>query len=201
MPQHRLDSSKLKTVLSSNKKKTAKTLAIFDFDETLFFISKSVRLAALEVMGKELSRDQVRGLPEEHRVKVYSTAFTKYDTALEPNFYAIARYIDLQRRGHDVYVISARGEDLREHTKRALDRIYAARSPKLILRADAVLGQEKTPSDRDWKVAEIQNTFTGYEKVIIFDDRTDVLDKLKQNNGFKGQIKYFLVEKNRVRDY
>ena len=109
MSRRELDLSELRPLLSPHAKENTKTLVIFDFDETLFFISKSVRLAAMEVMGTELSRDQIRSLPEEHKVKVYSTAFTKYDAALEPNFYAIARYIDLQHRGHDVYVISARG--------------------------------------------------------------------------------------------
>ena len=51
---------------------------VVDFDDTLFFTQKSKEAASMEVLGKKLSKQEIRALePKELKSQIYELGATK----------------------------------------------------------------------------------------------------------------------------
>jgi uncharacterized protein (UPF0218 family) len=169
------------------------TAIISDFDDTLFLTDDAIRETSRSMLGKALSRKEVRKLPRSIKSRIYYEAFSKNMDLLIPNLKLIKLYRRYAAKGYDIIVLSARGMDLLNHT---INMLKGSNVPykKLLLRKDL------NSKDQEWKLEMINDIADRYKRLIAFEDKEDNL-KLFASALRGDNIEYFLVKRNAISRY
>lgn len=168
-----------------------KELLLVDLDDTLFFTDECVRLASMEVTGRGLGKEEVRGLPDEVKDRVYGIAQSKYADRSRLN----GRMAELLARneGSDVVILTARTAKSLKETEGLLSR-GSIRYDGLIIREDYRI------KDEVWKLSVLEDLRKSYAKVKVFEDKTDTLAYLSgKTRGDDGIELYSVSEKGIAR--
>ncbi len=160
-------------------------LIVVDFDGTLFFTEKCTRLAAKEILKKNLSRKQIRNLPRPIKDKVYDLAFTKY------NHHSILnkrlRTILSKKIGSKIIILTARSKISNSHMKILLK--------KYNIKVSGVFCRNKIEmklDDEEWKRRFLGKIVHKYKSVILYEDKMDNIEHIHSNLEHN-DIKCYLV--------
>ncbi len=179
---------------------------VSDFDDTISFSRDSISAASLEILGKALPNSEVRklimplntmidqeiidrkGYDGNDRTKnvIYSLAYTKYSDRMIPNTIVIDYIKNHILSGFELVVLSARGEEFREETERALD-MHSLKYSEIILPKD------HTIKDEEWKLIEMEKLSKRYDSMILLEDKLENIQYIANNLKVKNLYAY-LVE-------
>ena len=167
-----------------------KLAIVSDFDDTMFDVTKSMHRATEEIKGRRMGKAEVHELPPDEKMAVYTTAYTKYDHTLEPNFALIDFYKRMYDAGAHIIVVSARRENLREKTEEKLKK-HSIKFKEVVLRPNEGYGGE--PELEEWKAKMVEEIMKDYDEALLFEDMGYIIDHIMNRMKHKG-IRYFLVK-------
>ncbi len=165
-------------------------VAIVDLDGTLASEDRAVRYASKQILGKELSRQEVRKLEKSIKSKIYdlSQSLIEY---YEPNEEVVNFVKSLKEKGYFIIILTARYDKLKEKTEELLKKI-GLDYDKLIMR-----NEKSHKDDEIWKRNVIREYFTKDMK--FFEDKIEnllhLIEEVKNLEKEKGQInkEFYLV--------
>jgi phosphoglycolate phosphatase-like HAD superfamily hydrolase len=160
-------------------------LAVFDFDGTLFFNDAALIKTGIRVTGKLMTREQIRGLPEDVKSVIYNAA-AHYIDEYVPNPILIGRLGARRTEGYRIVILTARQKSSEADT---LELLRREDIPYDEIRCDQALA--KIP-DEEFKLGEIKSMIQGYAEVEIYEDKADNISYLMDNLGTNG-FSYYLV--------
>ncbi len=170
--------------------KSGRDIIVSDFDGTLFFGEKSLMAASKEVLGQELLVAEVRKLPMQIKGRIYDLANRKYSSLLVPNESLIEAYRTYKKEGYEIIILSARGEETMRETREALNK-YNVPYDSVVLAPDHSIG------DGEWKLSVLDSLIAGCKRVMLFEDKQDNIDLLKQHARNRS-IRYYLVSEGGI---
>jgi phosphoserine phosphatase len=145
------------------------SIVVSDFDDTLFMSGAAVAAASEDIMGKPLSRAQVRSLGHGLKEAIYEAAKRRYNHLFVPNMKAIEYVQACEKRGMPVVILSA-GSSAQVGEVSALLKKYNVPYDKLVMREDM------SGRDEDWKKEKLGELTVGYSTVILLEDKKENLD-------------------------
>ena len=165
-------------------------IVVVDFDDTLFFVKECIGAASLELLGRRLSRSQLRELrPKEMKWKIYDLAFLKYSSLSKPN----RRMINILSRERDagtyILILTARPEKTKKETM-ALLRKYKVRFNSIKLRENGLAHS----SDEEWKLGRINGLAERYGDITIYEDKRDNISYFKHGVLYPEKFRFVHVK-------
>jgi hypothetical protein len=168
------------------------SVALVDFDNSLFFVDESTRRASKEMLGKSMERKELRKLEEAVKYKVYALAYSKYSYLSVPNKMLIRRLRKMSN--YKIVVITARPKPLREITLEMLK--------KHDIPFDALITRDKKAeklSDEEWKLRLIRSFLRKYGRVEYYEDKKDNVKYVKEGIEKIDRLDIFLVMEGGVK--
>lgn len=146
-------------------------LIVVDFDGTLFFTEKCMKLAAMDVLHKELTYKQIRSLPVEIKSRIYDIAFTTY------NHHSI-----LNRRLHRILERGAKCEKMiltaRKNNTDVLIRILLRKHGVKIDRLLSRKPKEMLLDDEVWKAEVLSKIVGEYKRIELYEDKMENIEHI-----------------------
>ncbi|MGI0134945.1 MAG: hypothetical protein ACREBW_08325 [Candidatus Micrarchaeaceae archaeon] len=167
-------------------------VALIDFDGTLFFTDKSLEHASVELMGKKLSRRQVRLLPRRTKSRIYELGFSKYRDLSVPNMRMI-RLIKTRRGKMGVAVLTARLDGSQRDVRYLLNKNKVP-TIKMIFRSR----KDSRMHDEEWKLKIVGSLAKKYDRVELFEDKLDNIRHIRSGVDSRN-VEFFLVRPNSVK--
>lgn len=165
-------------------------VVLIDFDNTLFFTEKSIKLAAKEVLGKGLSGPTVRKLDKKIKHRIYELTHSKYYDSAEINDAMVFRLS--KRQDYRVVVLTARHSTVQAYTIKSLKNSNI-RYDRLLSRN----GKAKEMRDEDWKLEVVKRYAKRYDIIEFYDDKPENAAIVK-NAGLGAHVSVFRVERNKI---
>ena len=165
-----------------------KSVAIVDFDDTLFFVRRCVEAASIEVIGHRLSRSQLRKLrPKELRGRTYDVAFSKYADLSVPNSELIGMLSKWKDSGISILILTARPAKIKRETMMLL-RKYRVPFHRIIFRENELAYGR----DEEWKLGKLNGLADKYDSVTVYEDKRDNIAYFR--HGVANPEKFRFVE-------
>jgi hypothetical protein len=172
-------------------------IAIVDLDGTLVFEDNAIKNASKIVLGKEISRNELRKMPREIKSKIYSIAQKNWQDYIKKER-VINKVNELKNKGFIIVILTARKEDVKEETKKLLREI-GVNYDELIMRSE----EEMKLDDEVWKQQILNNLINNHiRKIVFFEDKPENIEFfIKKVNQLKEKFidlkdEYFLVVGN-----
>ena len=159
-------------------------IAYIDFDDTLFFTSDAIIKAAEILMGKRLSKEEIRKLPKEVKGRVYEYAFNELRDEAKLNTSLLEILGKLKKEGFEIVILTARTKNTLDSTTYLLKK-YNIPYDKLIVREDSSI------ADEEWKASIINNTYADH--IVLFEDKLENINYIRSKIR-KKNVEYFLVD-------
>jgi len=155
-------------------------IAFIDFDGTLFDERESLEQASLKVLGKKLSKEEIRKLPKDIKSKIYEINITEFYNLYRPIKEGIDRVLELKGRGYKIIILTARLCRNKEFVEKILknnDIPY----DELICREDLSL------KDEEWKAKTIKEFLEKFkvEDIVILEDKEENIAYIEKYLGRK----------------
>lgn len=167
-------------------------LIVLDFDNTLFFADAANRKAAKELFKKELTRGQIRKLPNAQKGDILALANSKYAHMLKPNS-PLIRKIRRLALSHKVIILSARKIRKGDQTASLLERAGVKYDERHHRRNILI-------PDEEWKLRKIKALAKGYGQIEIYDDKRENLKYISKYIE-KGGAHFYHVEGESISRY
>jgi hydroxymethylpyrimidine pyrophosphatase-like HAD family hydrolase len=166
-------------------------IVICDLDGTLVEESEAIKEASKELLGKELSRQEVRKLDKKLKAKIYDLAQSKIEKYI-PKKKTIEIVNKLKEEGFFVVIMTARFDRVKKETEELLKRIGVKYDLLLIRNSE-----EMKIDDEVWKAQKLKEFF-GKENVYLEDKPENILFMINTfkelaKNGEKGKF-YLIVD-------
>ncbi|MGA3020517.1 MAG: hypothetical protein ABSD68_01040 [Candidatus Micrarchaeales archaeon] len=162
---------------------------IVDFDDTLFFSKRSLKLATREVVGRELSREEVRKLPKSLKKRIYGLSGGKYLKFSEPNT-AMINLLRRSAKNSKIIVLTARMSGVAKRTVSFLignDVPFDLAIFRTILKID----------DEVWKAGQLRTLLMHAGPTEIYEDKLENIEYFKEHLNSEN-VAYFLVSENGI---
>lgn len=170
-----------------------KSIAIVDFDDTLFFGRRCIEAASMEVMGHKLSRSQVRKIrPKELRGRVYDVAISKYSDLYIPNTELIGTLMKRKNSGSYILILTARPTKTKRETMKLL-RKHKVPFHKIIFRDNKLIYVK----DEEWKLGMLNSIAGKYDSVTIYEDKRDNIEYFKHGVADPKKFRFVEVKEKR----
>ncbi len=180
---------------------------VSDFDDTLYFTEEAIKNAAKELYSliKDNAEENVlsdlekiietgkvsKGFDKKYKHNLYLTAFDKYANYLKLNTTAVKfiRSIMDQEQAH-LIILSARGEELRKQTEKALEGILPYYK--------IILPQDHSIKDEEWKTSMMNDICREYDYIYFLEDKEENINYIIQNiRGCRGE--FYLVNHSEIK--
>lgn len=165
-------------------------LAVFDLDDTLLLTGTVLFRAAEDVTKKKLTREQIKKLPPEMRLKIFKYAIKNYRSKYRVNKAVFERYRRCVSNGYDIIIISSRWNDTRKYTKEILDK-EKIKFKKLILSG------RKWHSGLIFKRYYLNKLLKSYDEILFFDDSRKIIKSISGSRQFR-RISTYLVSGKKI---
>jgi len=160
-------------------------IAFIDFDGTIFDERESLEKASLKILGKKLSKEEIRKLPKDIKSKIYETNITEFYNLYKPIKEGIDKVLELKKQGYKVIILTARPCKYREFIEKILKSNNISYD-KLICREDLSL------KDEEWKAKIIKEFLEKFkvEDIIVLEDKEENLVYIEKylNRKVKGIV-------------
>ena len=170
-----------------------KSIALVDFDNTLFFTDKALRYATKEMFGKTLRKAEIKNLEKRIKRRVYKLAQSKYRQHSVPHSFLISRL--KSSKNLRIVIMTARPLSLKKHS---VDLLKSQR-----IHFDAIIMRNKwavSLKDEEWKLRQIRKFLKLYRSVSYYDDKKDNVMYVKRAIKHTDRLHLFLVLRNKVRE-
>ena len=170
-----------------------KKIAIFDYDNTLFFTDAACKMASNDVLNKKLTRSKIKKLPLDVRVKIFTLASRKYWKMYKVNNSVIERCQSLKLQGYYIIVISTRWNTVKRYTIKSLVK-------ENIPFQKLVLDRKNSRDGEKFKINYLKSLLGKYEKYSFFDDSINIMQKLRKFPSFD-KVSLYLVKGTKIMEY
>ncbi|MCL5101915.1 MAG: hypothetical protein M1544_00960 [Candidatus Marsarchaeota archaeon] len=171
--------------------KSAETLLLVDFDNTLFFTDEIAVKAAAELTGKRMRIADIRALRKLEKNKIYRHAFSNYYMESVPNR---AMLEALKVKHGPIVILTAKTKGDRMRIAELLSQ-NGIKSDRIILRPEKYL----MAHDEEWKLMEMRKLAKRYKNIEFYEDKIDNIEYIKANLK-SARLKCFLVSGGSIKE-
>lgn len=169
-----------------------RSVALVDFDDSLFFTRHLVEYATKEMLGKALALERVRKMDRLLKHKIYDLAQTKYGKHSRPNRLLIENL--KAAKNLEIVVMTARAATNRKVTL-ALIKKHNVPFNRLLMRNK----KEIKMNDEEWKLRMIRNFLKRYDKINYYEDKLDNVLFVRHHIGEMKRLTTFLMSPNKIK--
>jgi len=155
-------------------------IAFVDFDGTLFDERESLEKASLKILGKKLSKEEIRKLSKEIKSKIYETNITEFYDLYKPIKEGINKVLELKKQGYKIIILTARLCKYKEFVERILKNNNIPYD-ELVCREDLSL------KDEEWKAKTIKEFLEKFkvEDIVVLEDKEENIVYIERYLGRK----------------
>ncbi len=164
-------------------------LIVVDFDGTLFFTEKCMRLAAKDVLHKDMTYKQIRALPVKIKSGVYDVAFTKYNHHSILNT-KLHRILESSKKSEKM-ILTARKNNTDTHIKGLLKK-HKVKVDRLLSRKP----QEMHLDDEVWKADILSNIVGKYKRIELYEDKMENIEHIRKHLNPKNMAFYIVTSRS-----
>lgn len=166
-------------------------LIVLDFDDTLFFVQRSIKIATKKLLNRtDLNKEDIRRLPKKIKGRLYELAYSKYKNYSKPNLLLIKR-LEKLRKDNKIIVLTARGNNLSKDTFQLI-RKHSILIDRVYHRKDV------NSEDELWKMKRLKNYSKFYRHVSLYEDKMENINFIRKALGSK-KISYYYVTKKSIK--
>lgn len=149
-------------------------VALVDLDGTLVDESEAIARAGMEVLGRRVSKAELRTLSRALKTRIYDLAITKFSGLMKPNEEVVRLVDTLRRSGFKIVILTARLESTRRETESLLARI-GVKYDELVMRESLDI------KDEVWKTQVVRSYERTHDIVIVLEDKWDNVEYMVRN--------------------
>jgi len=158
-----------------NDDKLLEKVVLVDLDGTLIDVNTAIKHAMKDVLGKEVSLNQLTQIPREKKAKIWDIAVQKYWNFMYPNKDVHDLIKIFKSVGFKIIITSGRFEYMRSVTEKTLKKL-GIQYDELLLRPSPNM------KDEEWK-AHIVRNFEKTSKIVIFiDDKWENVEFIRKKS-------------------
>jgi len=170
-----------------------KKVAVFDYDDTIFFTDVALKLASKEAVNKELTRSQIKKLSPDIITKIFTLAGKKYYPAYRLNKLVLDKCKRYRSKGYDIIVLTTRWSTLRRYTLKTLVN-------NNIPFQSLVLDKNGSTDGAKFKIDYLKSLLSRYNEIIFFDNSIKFIRKVNALPSLK-RVSLYLVNRTRIIKY
>jgi len=151
---------------------SANKLAVIDLDGTIFFTDKCTMEACNKILGKKLTREEVRKCPREIKSLIYDLACTDFAGYAETNQTMIKKINSMKNAGYKIVILTGRNTRVEPNTIALLKK-------NAVYFDEIYHNPDNSIHDEEFKAEKLSEISDNYESVEVYEDKADNIEYIR----------------------